>query len=140
MSKKDVLILCTGNSCRSHMAEGMVNYYLGDDWNAYSAGIEPSGYVHPLAVAVLAEIGIDISGHTSKSTESFRAMSLDWVLTVCDDVAESCPVWLGQGNRVHIGFPDPAKAMGTDEERLMIFRQVRDDIREQVLEFLKRVF
>ncbi len=139
MSKKDVLILCTGNSCRSHMAEGMVNYYLGDDWNAYSAGIEPSGYVHPLAVAVLAEIGIDISGHTSKSTESFRAMSLDWVLTVCDDAAESCPVWLGQGNRVHIGFPDPAKAMGTDEERLMIFRQVRDDIREQVLEFLKRV-
>jgi arsenate reductase len=121
------------------MAEGMVNYYLGDDWNAYSAGIEPSGYVHPLAVAVLAEIGIDISGHTSKSTESFRAMSLDWVLTVCDDAAESCPVWLGQGNRVHIGFPDPAKAMGTDEERLMIFRQVRDDIREQVLEFLKRV-
>ena len=140
MSKKDVLILCTGNSCRSHMAEGMVNYYLGDDWNAYSAGIEPSGYVHPLAVAVLAEIGIDISGHTSKSTESFRAMSLDWVLTVCDDAAESCPVWLGQGNRVHIGFPDPARAMGTDEERLMIFRQVRDDIREQVLEFLKRVF
>jgi arsenate reductase len=139
VSKKDVLILCTGNSCRSHMAEGMVNYYLGDDWNAYSAGIEPSGYVHPLAVAVLAEIGIDISGHTSKSTESFRAMSLDWVLTVCDDAAESCPVWLGQGNRVHIGFPDPAKAMGTDEERLMIFRQVRDDIREQVLEFLKRV-
>lgn len=140
MSKKDVLVLCTGNSCRSHMAEGMVNYYLGDDWNAYSAGIEPSGYVHPLAVAVLAEIGIDISGHTSKSTESFRAMSLDWVLTVCDDAAESCPVWLGQGNRVHIGFPDPATAMGTDEERLMIFRQVRDDIREQVLEFLKRVF
>jgi arsenate reductase len=121
------------------MAEGVVNYYLGDDWSAYSAGTEPSGAVHPLAIAVLAELGIDISDHISKSTESFRAASLDWVVTVCDDAAENCPLWLGQGNRVHIGFPDPAKATGTDEEKMMVFRQVRDGIREQVLEFLKMV-
>jgi len=137
MSKKSVLILCTGNSCRSHMAEGMVNYYLGDDWSAYSAGTEPSGYVHPLAIAVLAELGIDISDHISKSTEGFRGASLDWVVTVCDDAAENCPLWLGKGNRVHIGFPDPAKTTGTDEEKMMVFRQIRDDIRRQVLEFLK---
>ncbi|NCF64765.1 MAG: arsenate reductase ArsC [Chloroflexi bacterium] len=136
MSKKDVLILCTGNSCRSHMAEGLVNHYLGDDWNAYSAGTDPSGYVHPLAIGALAELGIDISNHTSKSTESFRDASLDWVVTVCDDAAENCPLWLGQGNTVHIGFPDPAQATGTDDEKMVVFRQVRDDIREQVLGFL----
>lgn len=129
MSKKDVLILCTGNSCRSHMAEGLVNHYLGDDWNAYSAGTDPSGYVHPLAIGALAELGIDISNHTSKSTESFRDASLDWVVTVCDDAAENCPLWLGQGNTVHIGFPDPAQATGTDDEKMVVFRQVRDDIR-----------
>ena len=136
MSKKDVLILCTGNSCRSHMAEGLVNHYLGDDWNAYSAGTDPSGYVHPLAIGALAELGIDISNHTSKSTESFRDASLDCVVTVCDDAAENCPLWLGQGNTVHIGFPDPAQATGTDDEKMVVFRQVRDDIREQVLGFL----
>ena len=139
MGKKEVLILCTGNSCRSHMAEGMVNYFLGDDWSAYSAGTEPSGYVHPLAIAVMSELGIDISDHISKSTEIFRTASLDWVVTVCDDAAENCPLWLGQGNRVHIGFPDPAKVNGTDEEKMMVFRQVRDDIREQVLAFLRTV-
>jgi arsenate reductase len=121
------------------MAEGMVNYYLGDDWNAYSAGTEPSGYVHPLAIAALAELGIDIADHKSKSTDNFRKASLDWVLTVCDAAAENCPLWLGQGNRVHIGFPDPAKATGTDEEKMVVFRQVRDDIRERVLEYLKKV-
>ena len=134
MSKKEVLILCTGNSCRSHMAEGMVNYYLGDEWKAYSAGTEPAGYVHPMAIAVLAEIGIDISTHISKSTDRFRNMSLDWVITVCDDAAENCPVWLGQ--KVHLGFPDPAKATGTEVEKMMVFRQVRDDIRAQLIEFL----
>ncbi len=136
MSKKTVLVLCTGNSCRSHMAEGMINFYLGDEWLAYSAGTEPAGYVHPLAIASLAELGIDISDNRSKSTDQFRSSSLDWVVTVCDDAAENCPVWLGQGNRVHIGFPDPARATGTDEEKMNLFRQVRDDIREQVLGFL----
>ena len=139
MNKNKVLILCTGNSCRSHMAEGMVNYYLGDEWIAYSAGTEPTGYVHPLAIAALAELGIDISDHISKSTEDFRKMSLDWVVTVCDDAAENCPVWLGQGNTVHFSFPDPAKAIGTDDEKMLIFRQVREDIRDRVLGFLPTV-
>jgi arsenate reductase len=121
------------------MAEGMVNYYLGDEWIAYSAGIEPASYVHSLAIATLAELGIDISNHTSKTTEHFRTMELDWVITVCDDAAENCPVWLGQGNMIHIGFPDPAKAVGTDDEKMKVFRQVRDDIRKQVLKFLLTV-
>ncbi len=136
MKKKSVLILCTGNSCRSHMAEGLVTHFMGDTWQAYSAGTEPSGYVHPLAIVVMAEIGIDISEHASKSTEEFRDMPLDWVITVCDDAAEKCPIWLGQGQKKHIPFPDPAHAVGTDDEKLVIFRQVRDDIREQVLGFL----
>jgi len=139
VSKKKVLILCTGNSCRSHMAEGLVNHYLGDEWTAYSAGTEPAGSVHPLAIAVLAELDIDISGHTSKSTEYFRNKELDWVITICDDAADNCPVWLGQGNIAHIGFPDPAKAAGNDDEKMRVFRQIRDDIREQVLEFLPTV-
>jgi len=121
------------------MAEGLINFFLGDEWTAYSAGTEPSGNVHPMAIAALAELGIDISGQTSKSTERFRNIELDWVITVCDDAADNCPVWLGQGNTVHIGFPDPAKALGSDDEKMKIFRQVRDDIREQVLEFLPTV-
>ena len=137
--KKRVLFLCTGNSCRSHMAEGLTNYYLGDSWEAVSAGTEPSGYVHPLAIAALAELGIDISDHTSKTADEFRNMPLDLVITVCDDAAENCPLWLGQGNVVHISFPDPAKATGTDEEKTAVFRQVRNDIQEQVLDYLRQV-
>jgi arsenate reductase len=102
--RSEVLILCTGNSCRSHMAEGLINHYLGNEWQAYSAGTEPAGYVHPMAIAALAEVGIDISGHTSKSTEEFRDKPLDWVITVCDDAAENCPLWLGRGNTAHISF------------------------------------
>jgi arsenate reductase len=135
--KKRVLFLCTGNSCRSHMAEGLTNYYLGDTWEAVSAGTEPSGYVHPLAIAALAERGIDISDHTSKTADQFGTTPLDLVITVCDDAAENCPLWLGQGNVVHISFPDPAKATGTDEEKMLVFRQVRDDIQEQVLGYLR---
>lgn len=135
--KKRVLFLCTGNSCRSHMAEGLTNYYLGDTWEAVSAGTVPSGYVHPLAIAALAELGIDISDHTSKTADEFRATPLDLVITVCDDAAENCPLWLGQGKVKHISFPDPAKATGTDEEKMLVFRQVRDDIQEQVLDYLR---
>ncbi len=139
MSKKEVLVLCTGNSCRSHMAEGMINHYLGEEWTAYSAGTEPAGYVHPLAIAALAELGIDISDHVSKSTDLFRNASLNWVITVCDDAAENCPVWLGQGNRAHFSFPDPAKVTRSEEEKMRVFRQVRDDIRTQLIEFLPTV-
>ena len=121
------------------MAEGMVNYYLSEEWTAYSAGTKPAGYVHPLVIDALAELGIDISDHISKSTEEFRKMSMDWVITVCDDAAENCPIWLGQTSTVHFGSPDPAKATGSDDEKMVVFRQVRDDIRDRVLGFLPTV-
>lgn len=136
MDKKQVLILCTGNSCRSQMAEGLINHYLGDTWQAYSAGTAPSGYVHPLAIKAMAELGIDLSENRSKSTDEFREVILDQVITVCDDAAENCPLWLGSGQVTHIGFPDPAKATGTEPEIFAVFQQVRDDIRVQVLSYL----
>ena len=138
MTKKQVLILCTGNSCRSQMAEGLINHYLGDTWQAYSAGTDPSGYVHPLAIKAMSDLGIDLAENRSKSTDEFRDMALDQVITVCDDAAENCPLWLGSGNVTHIGFPDPAKATGTDQEIFAVFQQVRDDIREQVLSYLSQ--
>lgn len=117
----------------------MVNHFLGEEWIAYSARTAPAGYVHSLAIAALSELGVDISDHRSKSTELFRTMSLDWVIAVCDDAAENCPVWLGQANMVHFGLPDPAKATGSNDEKMTIFRQVRDDIRDRVLGFLPTV-
>jgi arsenate reductase len=136
MMKKRVLFLCTGNSARSQMAEGLVEHYLGDEWRAYSAGTDPAGYVHPLAVRAMAELGINISQQRSKSVEAFRAKEFDRVVTVCDDAAENCPVWLGDGHRVHIGFPDPAQATGSEEERLAVFRQVRDNLRRTLFDVL----
>ena len=133
---KSVLFLCTGNSARSQMAEGLVNHYLGDEWRAYSAGTDPAGYVHPLAVQAVAELGIDISRQRSKSADEFRDKDLDLVVTVCDDAAENCPVWLGQGRRLHLGFPDPAQATGSEEERLAAFRQVRDGLRRALFDLM----
>ncbi|MCP4165623.1 MAG: arsenate reductase ArsC [Chloroflexi bacterium] len=127
-----VLILCTGNSCRSQMAEGMVNHYLGERWQAYSAGTEPSGYVHPLAVEAMAELGIDISDGRSQSTDAYKDIPFDVVITVCGDAAENCPLWLQEGEVVHIGFADPAKATGAKKEQLAVFRQVRDQIHERI--------
>jgi len=132
---KRVLFLCTGNSCRSQMAEALVNHDLGQSWTAFSAGSRPAGFVHPLALQVLSEIGIEHHGR-SKSVDEWRRQEFDLVITVCDDAAEECPLWLGQGRRVHIGFPDPALATGTPEEIRAVFRQVRDDIRTRVVEFL----
>lgn len=117
------------------MAEAIVNARLSDDWRALSAGTKPSGYVHPKAIQVLDEIGITHDGQ-SKSADQFRDMDFDLVVTVCDDAAENCPVWLGKGKRVHLGFPDPAKATGTDEEQLAVFRSVRDAIAKQLPELL----
>ena len=134
--KKQVLFLCTGNSCRSQMAEGLVNHYLSEQWTAYSAGTDPAGYVHPLAVRVMSELAIDLLGHRSKSTDEFRKRKFDRVVTVCDDAAENCPVWLGYGLKTHIGFEDPARAAGSEDERLAVFRRVRDEIRREVLDFL----
>ncbi len=135
--KRHVLFLCTGNSCRSQMAEGLTNHFLGHLYRAYSAGTEPSGYVHPLAIRVMQELGIDISQGVSKHPDVFRDITFDLVITVCDDAAETCPVWLREGHVEHIGFYDPAKAEGTEEERLAVFRQVRDEIRERILPFLQ---
>ena len=140
MKKKQVLFLCTGNSCRSQMAEGLVNRLLGDTWQAHSAGTQPAGYVHPLAIRVMAELGIDISGQRSKSADLFRDADLDLAVTVCDHAAESCPLWLGQGRVVHLGFADPAEAEGSEEERLAVFRRVRDAIRRQVVGLLTPAF
>ncbi|MCI0394761.1 MAG: arsenate reductase ArsC [Chloroflexi bacterium] len=137
MAKKRVLILCTGNSARSQMAEGLVNHFAGDEWAAYSAGTEPAGTVHPLAIQAMAELEIDLAGHHSKSVDVFRDDSFDLVITVCDDAAENCPVWLGNGRVVHLGFPDPARATGSEAERLAVFRRVRDDIRRQLLDYLQ---
>ena len=136
MTKSRVLILCTGNSCRSQMAEGLINDRMGDRWAADSAGTEPSGYVHPLAVKALGELGIDISQGRSQSVEEFRDVTYDQVITVCDDAREKCPLWLGEGTVRHISFPDPALATGSEDERMAVFRQVRDDIQEEVLGYL----
>jgi arsenate reductase len=133
--KRKVLFLCTGNSARSQMAEAIVNARLGDGWEAVSAGTRPAGYVHPSAVQALREIGIEHAGR-SKSAEEFRQMLFDLVVTVCDSAAEECPLWLGQGRRVHLGFPDPAAVKGTGEEVLAAFRTVRDDIAAKVPELL----
>lgn len=138
MGKKRVLFLCTGNSARSQMAEGLVNRFLGDEWEAYSAGTAPAGYVHPLAVRAMAELGIDISDQRSKSADEFRGADFDLVITVCDGAAENCPLWLGPGRRVYFGFVDPVQVDGTEARRLAVFRRARDEIRQQVFDYLRR--
>jgi len=135
--KRRVLFLCTGNSARSQMAEGLVNHFLGDRWEAFSAGTHPTGYVHPLAIQAMAELGIDISGQRSKSVEEFRGQPFDVVITLCDSAAQECPIWLGPGRAVHMSFPDPAQADGVTVDRMDAFRQVRDGIREKVLRYLE---
>lgn len=129
MSKPIVLILCTGNSCRSHMAEGILRQFAGDLVEVQSAGSKPAGYVHPKAIAVLAEIGIDISAHTSKHMNDFLDQDIATVITVCGNADQACPMYPGQMNRYHWGFDDPAHAVGSDEEILAEFRRVRDEIR-----------
>jgi arsenate reductase len=137
MGKKQVLFLCTGNSARSQMAQGLVNRFMGEGWEAYSAGTNPAGYVHPLAIQVMAELGIDISTQRSKSVSEFRDVDFDLVIAVCDEAAQNCPLWLGGGQVVHIGFPDPAALeTGTQDGHLAVFQQVRDDIRKRVLRYL----
>lgn len=135
MSQRQVLFLCTGNSCRSQMAEALVNARLGDRWVAVSAGTQPAGYVHPLALAALAEIGIEHQGR-SKLADEYRDVPFDLVVTVCDSAAEECPVWLGPGRRVHHSFPDPAKATGAEAEIMEEFRRVRDAIAVEITALL----
>jgi arsenate reductase len=132
-SRKRVLILCTGNSCRSQMAEGWINHLLSDRWEARSAGTRPAGAVHPLAVRAMAEVGVDISGGKPEHVERYLEEPWDLVVTVCDSARESCPLFPRPVEQVHISFPDPAAAVGDEDERLAVFRAVRDDIRTRLL-------
>jgi arsenate reductase len=132
-----VLILCTGNSCRSQMAEGILRS-LGPDMAIVSAGTRPEKQVNPNAVKVMKELGIDISGHHPKNVDQFVNEAFDYVITVCDNARESCPFFTGKvGNRVHIGFVDPADARGTEEEVLAEYRRVRDQIRSEFEKFYR---
>ncbi len=128
-AKPVVLILCTGNSCRSHLAEGILRAAAGDLLEVVSAGSKPTGHVHPLAIQAMREIGIDISGHRSKSWNEFLETKIETVITVCGLLDQGCPIFPGQVNRHHWPFDDPARAAGTDEEKLAVFRRVRDEIR-----------
>ncbi len=124
-----ILILCTGNSCRSQMAEGFLKS-MDHSLQVFSAGTKPSERVHPFAVKVMNEVGIDISANKSKSVDRFVNESFDYVVTVCDDAKETCPVFIGKvQHRLHMGFEDPAEASGTEEEVLAVFRRIRDEIR-----------
>lgn len=128
MRKKRALFLCTGNSARSQMSEGLVNALFGERWEAYSAGTAPSGQVHPLAIEAMRELDIDITSHSSKSTAVFQGQPFDLVVTVCDNAAKNCPLWLGGGRVIHMGFPDPAAVEGSSVQRLDVFRSVRNQI------------
>ena len=127
--KPRVLILCTGNSCRSHLAEGILRAAAGELLDVQSAGSKPTGYVHPLAILVMKEIGIDISGHRSKQLSEFLRQPIETVITVCGNADQACPMFPGQVNRYHWGFDDPAHATGTEEEKLAVFRRVRDEMK-----------
>ena len=128
-TKPAVLILCTGNSCRSHLAEGILRAAAGDLLEVHSAGSKPAGYVHPLAIRALAEIGIDIRAHRSKPLGEFLDRKIETVITVCGHADQACPIFPGQVNRHHWSFDDPAHATGTEEEKLAVFRRVRNEIR-----------
>jgi len=128
-TKPTVLILCTGNSCRSHLAEGFLRAAAGEILDVQSAGSKPVGYVHPMAIQVMQEVGIDISRHTSKHLSQFLDQKIETVITVCGSADQACPVFPGQVNRYHWGFFDPAKAEGTEKEKLKVFREVRDEIK-----------
>ena len=124
-----VLILCTGNSCRSHLAEGILRAAAGDLINVASAGSKPAGYVHPLAIKAMAELGVDISGHRSKHLDEFLPQPVHTVITVCGKADQACPIFPGQVNRHHWPFDDPAHAPGDEAEQMKVFRRVRDEIR-----------
>ena len=133
---KNILVLCTGNSCRSQIAEGYLQHYAKDKAKVYSAGIETHG-VNPKAIAVMKEDGIDISHHTSNNVDEYRNINFDFVITVCDNAKEQCPVFPSTAKQLHHNFADPAKATGTDEEIMDQFRKVRDEIKGFSEQFVK---
>jgi arsenate reductase (thioredoxin) len=124
-----ILVLCTGNSCRSHLAEGILRAASGGRFRVASAGSKPAGYVHPLGIEAMKEIGIDISNHRSKHLDEFLSERVETVITVCGNADQACPIFPGQVNRHHWGFDDPAHAEGSDDEKMIVFRRVRDEIR-----------
>ena len=136
--KKRVLFLCTANSCRSQMAEGIVNHFLGDRLEAFSAGTQAS-FVNPTAIEVMKEIGVDISGHRSKNLSEFDGQTFDFVITLCGDANETCPLYIAGTKKTHIGFDDPAKAAGSREDILREFRRVRDEIKDKLMNYLFNV-
>lgn len=133
--RKRVLILCSGNSCRSQMAEAIVNHDLAREWIAFSAGSKPSGFIHPIALQVIADAGIDYKGY-SKSVDEFKDQEFDMVITLCDAAREACPLWLKQGKIVHLGFADPALFEGTDEQKYPVFKETFEAIRVTVVNYL----
>lgn len=134
MEKKRILILCTGNSARSQMAEGLLRYDAGDRFNVESAGIRPS-FVRPEAIAVMRELDIDIDSQRSKHVDEFEGRKFDYVITVCDNARESCPVFFGEAKRLHHDFDDPAALNGSEEARMLLFRRVRDELRDYLRDF-----
>lgn len=126
---KNVLVLCTGNSCRSQIAEGYLRYFHGEKAEVYSAGVETHG-VNPRAIATMKEDGIDLSAHTSNHVDEYLSISFDLILTVCDHASERCPIFPGKAQRIHHNFTDPAKVIGTEEEIMAEFRRVREEIKE----------
>jgi arsenate reductase len=133
--KKKILVLCTGNSCRSQIAEGYLRHFAGDKAEVYSAGVETHG-LNPQAVATMAEDGIDISHHTSNNVEEYRDIPFDFVITVCDNAKERCPFFPSSAKKFHYNFPDPAKASGTEAEIAQAFKDVRDEIKAYARQFV----
>ena len=138
-AKKNILVLCTGNSCRSQLLHGYIEQLLGDRAVVYSAGIETHG-LNPRAVRVMAEDGVDITHHTSNHVDEYTAVPFDYVLTVCDHANEVCPVFPSTAKKLHHNFPDPAKATGTDEEIMQQFRAVRDQVKAYAQDFVRAQF
>ena len=136
--KKKVLFLCVGNSARSQMAEGFLRYMAGDTYEVFSAGVKPT-QVNPLAIKVMAEAGVDISKHKSKSAIEFIGQNFDYVVTLCDNAKQLCPVFPGKYEKVHWNLDDPAKAQGTEEEKLAIFRKIRDMIEQRIEDWVRRL-
>ncbi|MEM9943416.1 MAG: arsenate reductase ArsC [Planctomycetota bacterium] len=136
MSKKKVLILCTGNSCRSQMAEVLWRDLGGDSWDAYSAGSKPAGYVHPLALKSITEMGLSTDGLTSKNMDSFVTQDIDLVVTVCNNAKEACPAIPGAQETLHWPFEDPADATGTEQEQWSTFLRIRDEIKDKISNYL----
>ncbi|MEP7279585.1 MAG: arsenate reductase ArsC [Bacteroidota bacterium] len=136
---KNILVLCTGNSCRSQIAEGYLKHFAAGYAEVYSAGVETHG-VNPRAITTMAEDGIDISGHTSNNMEEYRHIPFDFILTVCDHAKESCPFFPGTAEKFHYNFPDPAKATGSEEEIVQRFREIREQIKMYSHDFIEQHF